>query len=104
MQEVRVAPRPLETLAAVLPPARAARLNETAARARSRFGDRIVWHVSSTASGGGVAELLQTLLAYGTAPRSTPAGWCSMPTRTSSRSPSAFTTCSTESLGTGGSW
>ena len=36
MQEVPVAPRPLETLAAVLPPARAARLIETAARARSR--------------------------------------------------------------------
>ena len=49
----------------MLSPVRATRLIETAARARSSFGDRIVWHVSSTASGGGVAEMLQTLLAYG---------------------------------------
>ena len=46
-------------------PARAARLAASAARARAAFGDRVVWHVSSTASGGGVAEMLQTLLAYG---------------------------------------
>lgn len=64
MQEVFVAPRPLDRLADVLPPERAARLAGCAARARSGLGDRVVWHVSSTASGGGVAEMLQTLLAY----------------------------------------
>ncbi len=29
------------------------------------FGDRTIWHVNATAHGGGVAEMLQTLLAYG---------------------------------------
>jgi trehalose synthase len=66
MREVRVRPVPLARLAAILPPARAAVLEEAAARAREAFGDRVVWHVSATAQGGGVAEMLQTLLAYGT--------------------------------------
>ena len=65
LQEVSIVPRPLEQLAAVLTPARAARLTATATRARAAFGGCVVWHVSSTASGGGVAEMLQTLLAYG---------------------------------------
>jgi len=56
---------PLERLAAVLPQERAHRLMTNAARAREAFGDRVVWHVNATASGGGVAEMLQTLLAYG---------------------------------------
>ena len=54
---------------------RAARLATSATRARSVFGDRVVWHDSSTASGGGVAEMLQTLLATATAPASRTAGW-----------------------------
>lgn len=66
MREVRVRPVPLARLAAILPPARAAVLEEAAVRARETFGDRTVWHVSATARGGGVAEMLQTLLAYGT--------------------------------------
>jgi trehalose synthase len=32
--------------------------------ARELFAGRVVWHVNSTARGGGVAELLQSLLAY----------------------------------------
>ncbi len=31
---------------------------------RDLLGDRIVWHVNSTKTGGGVAEMLQTLLGY----------------------------------------
>jgi trehalose synthase len=31
---------------------------------REVFAGRVVWHINSTARGGGVAELLQTLLAY----------------------------------------
>jgi hypothetical protein len=44
-----------------------ARYDEFAAsipRARKMFAGRVVWHVNSTARGGGVAELLQSLLAY----------------------------------------
>jgi len=32
--------------------------------ARKIFAGRVIWHVNSTAHGGGVAELLQSLLAY----------------------------------------
>ena len=65
MEEVDVEPVSLDRLTAILPPDRAARLEASAVRARASFGDRVVWHVNSTASGGGVAEMLQTLLAYG---------------------------------------
>jgi trehalose synthase len=35
-----------------------------AARARREFAGRAIWHVSSTARGGGVAEILRSLLPY----------------------------------------
>ena len=65
MDEVMVRPVSLERLAAILPASRAARLATAAARARATLGDRVVWHINATAHGGGVAEMLQTLLAYG---------------------------------------
>jgi trehalose synthase len=64
MQEVHVQPVGLEPLEAMLPAARVERFLAAAQRARAVFGDRTVWHVNATAHGGGVAELLQTLLAY----------------------------------------
>ncbi len=39
-------------------------LEAAIARGRELFDGRVVWHVNSTARGGGVAELLQSLLAY----------------------------------------
>jgi trehalose synthase len=39
-------------------------VEEAIARAGELFAGRVVWHVNSTAKGGGVAELLQSLLAY----------------------------------------
>ena len=65
MHEVEVGSVPLARLAALLPDQRAATLEDGAARARETFGDRVIWHVSATAHGGGVAEMLQALLAYG---------------------------------------
>ena len=65
MEEVHVEPVSLDRLAAILSQDRAGRLRASAVRARASFGDRVVWHVNSTARGGGVAEMLQTLLAYG---------------------------------------
>jgi trehalose synthase len=65
MEEVVVRPIDLERLVGVLPADRAERLLAAAERARATFGDRVVWHVNATAHGGGVAEMLQTLLAYG---------------------------------------
>ena len=54
-------PRRLEDL---IGPERAAQFERTAAGARAKLEGRRVINVNSTASGGGVAELLQTLLAY----------------------------------------
>ena len=65
MQEVHIGSVPLARLGALLSRERAALLETYADRARSVFGDRVLWHVSATARGGGVAEMLQTLLAYG---------------------------------------
>ncbi|WIX98590.1 glycosyltransferase [Amycolatopsis mongoliensis] len=41
------------------------RLLERFARGRELLGDHVMWHVNSTARGGGVAEMLYSLLAYG---------------------------------------
>jgi trehalose synthase len=65
MEEIEVKALPLEVLASSLTPERARQLSESARRARAAFGDRTIWHVNATAHGGGVAEMLQTLLAYG---------------------------------------
>lgn len=65
MQHVEVAAIPLERLGAILPRDRAEQLAANAELARASFGDRVVWQVNATAQGGGVAEMLQTLLGYG---------------------------------------
>ena len=65
MEEVDVKALPPELLASILTTQRARRWAESGARARAAFGDRTIWHVNATAHGGGVAEMLQTLLAYG---------------------------------------
>src|SRR5687767_14759202 len=53
MKEVSVRPLDLDRLAAILPADRAERFVAAAERARSAFGDRVVWHVNATAHGGG---------------------------------------------------
>lgn len=53
-----------EALAAFIGADRAEIFSQAAARARDRLDGRRVINVNSTATGGGVAELLQTLLAY----------------------------------------
>jgi trehalose synthase len=65
MREVEVSAVPLQRLAQVVPPERAALLDAAADRANQLLAGRTVWNVNSTAQGGGVAEMLQTLLAYG---------------------------------------
>ena len=67
MQEVEVIARSPELLAEILTPSQARVFDAAGRRARSAFGDRTIWHVNATAHGGGVAEMLQTLLAYGRA-------------------------------------
>ena len=65
MREVRIDPVSLERLARLLDPERAARLDSNVGLARRVLEGRVVWNVNATASGGGVAEMLTTLLAYG---------------------------------------
>ena len=64
LHEVQVQPVSLERLAGLLGSDRAQRFARTAETARARLAGRRVINVNSTATGGGVAELLQTLLAY----------------------------------------
>ncbi|MFZ2016867.1 MAG: glycosyltransferase [Nocardioides sp.] len=64
MREVRIDAVSLERLARLLEPERAARLESNAMLARGILDGRVVWSVNATSSGGGVAEMLTTLLAY----------------------------------------
>ena len=63
LQEVRVRPIAVSQLGSIVGSERTAALEATAARMREAFSGRTVFNVNSTAAGGGVAELLQTLLA-----------------------------------------
>lgn len=64
MQEVEIGNLPLQRLRQVLPQDRAQRFEQAADAAQQRLAGAVVWNVNSTAAGGGVAEMLQTLLAY----------------------------------------
>jgi trehalose synthase len=63
LTHVPVAPLPPERFRELLGD-RYRELEEVIARGQALFAGRAVWHVNSTARGGGVAELLQSLLAY----------------------------------------
>lgn len=54
----------IERFASILDEADYVGLLDAAERARSIFSDRRIWNVNSTARGGGVAEMLRSLLAY----------------------------------------
>jgi trehalose synthase len=63
LTHVPVAPLPPERFRELLGD-RYSEIEDIIARGQELFGGRAVWHVNSTARGGGVAELLQSLLAY----------------------------------------
>jgi trehalose synthase len=63
LQEVQVSSFSLERFKALLGE-RYRQVDEAIEESRKLLRGRIVWHVNSTARGGGVAELLQSLLAY----------------------------------------
>jgi len=56
--------RPVERLASVVGAERYGQLQSAAQDFRTRFAGRTVWNVSSTAVGGGVAEMLHALVGY----------------------------------------
>ena len=64
LHEVTVPGTPVAVLEPVIGAERYARLVSTAARFRDGLGQRTIWNVSSTAVGGGVAEMLQVLVGY----------------------------------------
>lgn len=59
-----IPPQPLDRYRALLGDEEFVEIERIAARARHEFSGHAIWHVSSTARGGGVAELLRTLLPY----------------------------------------
>ncbi|MDQ4095806.1 MAG: glycosyltransferase [Actinomycetota bacterium] len=62
--EVPVGTFPTERFESVLSPERYQEFQEGAERARALFEGRVIWNVNSTPQGGGVAEMLRSLLAY----------------------------------------
>ncbi|MBV8237054.1 MAG: glycosyltransferase [Acidimicrobiia bacterium] len=64
MHEVDVAPMSPERLVPLLRPDRGERLRALAEAARRALQGRTVWNVSSTAAGGGVAEMLHRQVRY----------------------------------------
>jgi trehalose synthase len=64
VQGVPIEPRPVEWFADILGSENVEEVRTVADRLRRKLGDRIIWNVNSTAAGGGVAEMLHTLLAY----------------------------------------
>jgi trehalose synthase len=64
LSHVPVGALSVERFGSVLPPADYERFLRTVQWGRENFDGRVVWNVNSTAQGGGVAEMLVSLLAY----------------------------------------
>jgi len=64
IQEVRVGIQPLGRFGSLIPEARMAEALRAGHALQQRLATRVVWNVNSTAVGGGVAEMLQSLLGY----------------------------------------
>ena len=64
MNEVPIAPIPDERIRTAIGSARYAEFHEATVEAREKLIGSVVWNINSTARGGGVAEMLQSLLAY----------------------------------------
>lgn len=64
IESVDIGTFPLDRFESVLDEERMQEIREGAERAREVLGDHTIWHVNSTARGGGVAEMLIALLPY----------------------------------------
>lgn len=64
MEQVRVAPVSIGKIESIITRKSLAFLQEIGPAARRLLGQRRVWNINSTAQGGGVAEMLQPILAY----------------------------------------
>ncbi|HSL11285.1 MAG TPA: glycosyltransferase [Actinomycetota bacterium] len=64
MFEVPIDPRPSDGFADIVTERDLARYRRLVASVRDRLGGRRLWHVNSTPDGGGVAEILRSVLGY----------------------------------------
>lgn len=64
IEQITVGSYPLPRLLPVVGEAEIRRAEEVAAKARHCLRSRVVWNINSTAAGGGVAEMLHSLLPY----------------------------------------
>jgi trehalose synthase len=64
MAETIVIPQPVQRFAQILPADGYAQFIELMDATRRHLAGRTLWHVNSTAEGGGVAEMLQSVLGY----------------------------------------
>jgi trehalose synthase len=64
VHHIEVGPLAVHRFADVLPRARYEAFLDLSERAATELAGRVIWNVNSTARGGGVAELLRSLLAY----------------------------------------
>jgi trehalose synthase len=62
LSEVQLAPRPIARFLPILGADAVREAEQVATAIGARLAGRVVWHVNSTARGGGVAEMLQSLL------------------------------------------
>jgi trehalose synthase len=64
LQEIHVGAQPLRRFLPLLGEATVYEVEQVAAATADRLAGRVLWNVNSTARGGGVAEMLPSLLAY----------------------------------------
>src|SRR5258708_7608874 len=64
LEEIHIGSLSLEPMHGLLDRKESAQFDRTIGRARKLLAGRVVWNINSTAVGGGVAEMLQSLLAY----------------------------------------
>ena len=65
LTQVRINQKPVEDFRPIIGDEATDKLVEVGRTAAARIDGRTIWNVNSTAAGGGVAEMLQTLLSYG---------------------------------------
>ena len=64
MQEIHISARPIQPFEQLLGSERVRSLEREAVEVRKLLGARVIWNINSTATGGGVAEMLRSLLRY----------------------------------------
>jgi trehalose synthase len=64
LESVQIGALPFDKFEDILEPGQWRQVSDAADRARDLFAGRVIWNVNSTSRGGGVAEMLVSLLAY----------------------------------------